>query len=494
MRIDRESSTRSKLAPAWSVLAAVCLLAVNGCSVNPATGKRQLIMMSEQQEIALGLQADPGIVQQMGLYADEDWQTYIQELGADLASRSERPDLPWTFRVLDDPIVNAFALPGGYIYVTRGILTHFNSEAELASVLGHEIGHVTGRHGAERMSTAQIATLGVGVAAIANRDFRRYAGLAQQGLGLLFLKFGRDDEREADDLGLRYMTRGSYDPNEMPKVFNTLGRVSASRGGGDIPSWLSTHPDPGNRADRIAERTAALPPEQRAGKVEREDYLARLENMAFGENPRQGFAINNEFYHPDLAFQLTFPVGWKVVNQRQLVGAISPGQDAVVILTLAQENSADAGFQKFFSQEGLERGNSWRRNFYYFNTTPPPAGQGGSDQSQIGGLVGFVSHGGQLYQLLSYTREEKWDGYGRSMQQALASFKRLSDRRYLDVEARRVRTVKIDREMTLDEFQRRYPSTIELEELAIVNGVNAGERLAAGRVMKRIIGGKLPES
>ncbi len=474
-----------------STVLLAALLAALGCSVNPATGERQFVIISEQQEIAMGREADVGIQQQMGLYPDEEMQRYIQELGADLASRSEKPDLPWTFRVLDDPIVNAFALPGGFIYVTRGILSHFNSEAELASVLGHEIGHVTGRHGAERMSTAQVASLGLGVAAIASEDFRPYAGLASQGLGLLFLKFGRDDERQADDLGLRYMVRGNFDPNQMPGVFRTLGRVSAAQGGGRIPAWLSTHPDPGNRATRIAEQTRALPPEQQQGTINRDGYLARLEGMTFGQNPREGYAIGNAFYHPDLAFQLTFPEGWKVINQRQAVYALSPNQDAVVVLTLASEGSADEGFQNFFSQEGLERGQSWRRSFYYFRTQPP---EGQQQQRRIQGLVGFKTHGGQLYRLLSYTPDDKWQGYGRPLQQSVASFRRLSDRKYLDVEPKRVRLINLDRAMTLAEFNRRYPSTVDLAELAIVNGVEEDTRLEAGRKMKRIVGGKLPTS
>ncbi len=476
-------------AAAWLLLAA--LPVTLGCSVNPATGQRQLVLVSEQQEIAIGQENDQAIQAQMGLYPDEEMQRYTQELGASLAARSERPHLPWTFRVLDDPIVNAFALPGGYIYVTRGILTHFNSEAELASVLGHEIGHVTGRHGVERMSTAQLATVGLVVGTVAAGDrYRGLADLAGQGLGLLFLKFSRDDERQADDLGLRYMTRGDYDPSEMPKVFDTLGRVSAAQGAGRIPGWLSTHPDPGNRSVRISEQIGALPAESRTGRVNRDAYLARLDNMTFGENPREGYAIGSAFYHPDLRFRLDFPEGWKVVNQRQAVGAISPGEDAIVVLTLAEESSASEAFDAFFSQEGLERGDSWRRSFRYFRTVPAE----GQQQQQILGLVGFVEHGGQLYRLLSYTGDDKWQGYGRTLQGSLASFRDLTDRRYLDVEPKRVRVVKLDRAMTLAEFDRRYPSTVDLQALAILNGVEEGARLEAGQRVKRVVGGELPES
>ncbi len=468
------------------LLAAAVALAA-GCSVNPATGERQVMLIGEQQEIAMGQEADPAIVAQMGLYPDEEWQTYIQELGSSLAAQSERPDLPWTFRVIDDPIVNAFALPGGFIYVTRGILTHFNSEAELASVLGHEIGHVTGRHGAERMSKAQLAGVGLMAAAIAVPEARDYLGYAEQGIGLLFLKFGRDDEREADDLGLRYMTRGDYWPDEMPKVFLTLQRVSAAQGGGRIPAWMSTHPDPGNRAQRISEQIAALPPDPNRVKVNRDTYLQRLDSMTFGANPREGYAIGSSFYHPDMAFQLDFPEGWKIVNQKQAVGAISPNQDAIVVLSLAQEGSPEEAHRAFFAQQGVERGDSWRRGFNYFRTAP------NEEQRRIVGLAGHFNYGGSVLRLMSYTRDDKWSPYGRAMESSVGSFRRLTDRRYLDVEPARVEIVKVPRAMTLEEFDRRYPSSIEVSRLAIVNGLPEDARLEAGMRVKRVVGGELPD-
>jgi predicted Zn-dependent protease len=216
--------------------AGLCILAIIGCTINPATGQRQLALLSEAQEIEMGRQAHPEIVATYGEYPDEEWQRYIQRVGAELAANSERPHLDWTFTVLDDPVVNAMALPGGYIYVNRGILAHFNSEAELASVLGHEIGHVTARHSVEQLSRMQLANLGLGVATVVSEDFRQYAGLASQGVSILFLKFGRDDETQADNLGLRYMTRTGFDPQEMPKVFNTLDRMSSAHGGQSMPT------------------------------------------------------------------------------------------------------------------------------------------------------------------------------------------------------------------------------------------------------------------
>lgn len=228
------------------------LLFLAGCAINPATGERQLSFMSEAQEIQMGRDADPDIVASMGLYPDEDLQSYVQELGTSLAARSERPDLPWTFRVLDDPLINAFALPGGFIYVTRGILVHFESEAELAGVLGHEIGHVTARHSVNQISRTQLAQLGLGVGMILAPELQQYAGLASASMQLLFLKFGRDDERQSDQLGVRYMSRAGYDPAQLSGVMAMLGQVTAegakdlrngspptrTRRTGRNPSWI----------------------------------------------------------------------------------------------------------------------------------------------------------------------------------------------------------------------------------------------------------------
>jgi len=461
-------------------------LGASACSVNPATGQRQLALISEAQEIEMGRQADGQIRQSLGLYPDEEVQRYVSRLGHELAAVSERPDLPWEFHVVDDPVVNAFALPGGYIYVTRGIMTHFNSEAELVGVLGHEIGHVTARHAVERISKAQLAGLGLGVAMIASEDFRQFGDLAQLGLGLLFLKFSRDDERQSDDLGLRYLTRAGYDPDEMPETFVTLERVSQAHGGGGIPGWLATHPNPENRVDRLQAQISQLPPAGRDGKVNREAYLRRLDGMVFGEDPREGFFEDNVFYHPGLAFQLTFPPGWEALNQKQSVRAVSPGQDAAVVLTLAEEGSPGEAAAAFFNRQGIERGLAWRRDFYSFRTVPDPG------QQSLRGVVGFVEHGGRVLRLLGVTVEGQSARYDGAFGDSLASFRRLTDRRYLDVQPKRVELVEVPRAMSLEELARRYPSTVEMETLAIINGVGEGERLEAGRLVKRVVGGELP--
>jgi predicted Zn-dependent protease len=465
---------------------AAAALVTAGCSVNPATGQRQLALIGEGQEVAVGRQADQEVRTSIGLYGDEALQSYVAGLGEALASRSERPDLPWQFGVVDDPAVNAFALPGGFVYVTRGILGYLNSEAELASVLGHEIGHVTARHSVEQMSKAQLATLGLGVAMIADEELRQFGGVAEAGLGLLFLKFSRDDERQADDLGLRYLVRAGYEPAEMPKVFATLGRVSAGQPAGRIPSWLATHPDPVDREARISQQVAALFPEERGTAVNRDAYLRRLDGLVFGDDPREGFVEGHVFYHPQLAFQLTLPDGWKTANQKQAVTALSPKQDAAVVLTLAAEATPEAASEAFFGRQGIERGDAWQRGFSRYRSLT----EAGAEQTR--GIVGFPSLGGRVYQLRGIALPERWADHEAAISASLASFRPLTDRRYLAVQPKRVDLVQLPRAMTFAEFTARYPSTVAADTLAVANGVTAEERLAAGRLVKRVVGGELP--
>jgi len=470
--------------------AAAAVLLLGGCSVNPATGQRQLALISEQQEIALGQQEAQNALAQFGRYDDAALQEYVAGVGRKLAAASERPDLPWTFTVVDDPMVNAFALPGGPIFVTRGILAHFGSEAELASVLGHEIGHVTARHSVEQMSSAQLANLGLGVAMIASEGFRPYAGLAMQGLQLMFLKFSRDDESQSDELGLRYVTRTGYDPHEMPKMFATLDRISAAHAeGGRMPVWASTHPNPDRRAERTMEGIEALPPDQQTGTVDRNAYLRHIDGIVFGDDPRQGYFVGNRFYHPEMKFRLDFPDSWKTMNTRQFVAAVSPGQDAVIQLSLARGSSAAEAASSFFATQGIERGSSWRQGFSNFRTVATQ-----EQPNVVRGLVGFLAHGGRVYQLVGYTAEARWATHQPAMEAKLGTFRAVTDRRHLEVRPARVELVEVPERMTLATFNQRFPSTVDLTTLAIANGVQETATLERGTLVKRIVGGELPDS
>jgi predicted Zn-dependent protease len=476
--------------PAAATVAAL-LLGLAACSVNPATGKRQLVLVSEPQEIEMGRKNDGAVLDQFGLYEDDDLQRYVQELGSKLAARSERPNLEWTFRVVDDPLVNAFALPGGYIYVTRGILAHFNSEAELVSVLGHEIGHVTARHSVNQMSKAMLGQVGLGVGMILSEDLRQFGDLASAGLGILFLKFGRDDERQADDLGLRYLMATGYDPRPMAEVFETLGRVSDSGGGNRPPGWMSTHPDPGNREERTRQAIAATGRSFSDATVRRREYLARIDDIVFGDDPRHGFFQEARFYHPEMEFQLDFPGGWKTQNLRQLVGGMSPEKDALIRLTLSKEKSAEEGLRKFFDQDGVARTGSRARDINGLDASIGTftASSGGS---QVKGQVAFIEHQGKVFQILGFSTDARWSTYQGAVDASLSSFRRLTRRDVLEVRPKRLHVVRLDRTMSAQEFASHYGATEPPEKLALINGLDPGDSFQAGQFYKVVQGGELP--
>src|SRR2546426_6814434 len=383
----------------WAArLAMLAGVGAGGCAVNPATGSRQLMLISESQEIAMGRDYDKQVAASIGLDPDSGLQRYMQQFGARLAATSERPNLPWSFRVVDDPVVNAFALPGGYIYVTRGILAHLNSEAELAGVVGHEIGHVTARHSVSQLSKQQLAQIGLAVGAIANPDFERFAGLASAGLGVLFLKYSRDAERQADDLGLRYMRRANYDPREMPHVFEMLTHVSQAQGGGRVPEWLATHPDPENRRGRIEQEVAALPQSFSGAAVNRDPYSRQLDGLVFGTNPRAGYFQGSRFFHPELRFRLTFPEGWTTSNGREAVVAVSPEKDAAVELSVAKERTVDAAASAFLTQRGFTSGYPARTSVGGLPAVSA-AFAAATESGTLRGTALFVEHGGAVYRL-----------------------------------------------------------------------------------------------
>ncbi len=474
----------ARFGPAW---VGILALTVSACATNPATGRRMLSLVSESQEIDMGRSYSRQVESTMSLYDDDALQAYVDDIGQRLAATSERPSLPWSFKIVDDPVVNAFALPGGFIYVTRGILTHFNSEAELASVIGHEIGHVTARHSVEQMSRAQLGALALGVGSIVSEDVRRFGGVAQTGLGVLFLSYGRDDEHEADMLGIRYSLRGRYDPREAVHVHEMLGRQTASRGGSGVPSWLSTHPSSADRVDRIRAQVDTIPPSTLSGtNVLADEFLARIDGAVFGADPRQGFFRDERFLHPQLAFTLRFPVGWQTANLTQAVLAQSPEEDAIFELTLATGGHAAAA-DGFFAQDGV-RGHNVRTS----TVNGSPATSGDFDvrtqNGTIEGVATFLDFDGRTYRLLGYTAQGGLSGYRSAFDASIGSFDRLTDRAALDVEPLRIELVTVQRSTTVGLMAAGRPSALSAEELAILNGVGVDEDIEPGRTVKWVVG------
>lgn len=475
-----------------AVIAVILGLLCGACAINPATGKRELSLIGEGQEVEMGREYDKQLVGEMGLYGGDALQNYVQTIGERLAAKSERPELPWTFRVVDDPAVNAFALPGGYIYLTRGILAHFTSEAQLASVIGHEIGHVTARHSVNQMSKAQLAQLGLGLGAVLSPEVaQQFGGLAQTGLGLLFLKYGRDDERQSDELGLRYMVDAGYDPRSMPDVFDTLRRLGESSGGSAAPAWLSTHPTPENRGAELEQQITALNRNFASASVAQDAYYRMIDGINFGADPRQGYFRDEHFFHPELEFRMQFPSGWKTQNGRTAVVAISPAQDAIVHLGLASQTTPAAALQNFSQQQGVTMGAPWRDRIGGFAAASRDFAAV-TQNGQVRGLIAFLAHDGRVFGLLAYTPEAKYGSYSRSFESSLGSFDRLTDRAALAVEPMKLQIVRPTTTLTVQRFADRYASTVPVETLALINQVEVGDPLRAGEPWKVVTGGKLP--
>jgi predicted Zn-dependent protease len=470
---------------AW--VGAAALLASAACATNPVTGRSQLSLVSEGQEIQLGRQSAADAERSLGLVDDQELQQYVQRVGAALAAQSERPGLPWTFRVVDDPTPNAFALPGGYIFLTRGMMDLMDSEAELAAVIGHEIGHVTARHSVTQISRAQLAQIGLLAGAVLFPTAAQQVGnLAQGGLQLLFLRYSRDAERQADELGFRYALSRSYDVREMDDVFASLARIGEKEQRSALPSWLSTHPAPQERIQAVAQRVAAtqLPAQP---VLNRPEYLRQIDGLVYGENPRNGYFRGGLFLHPDLRFQVRFPEGWRNQNLSQAVTALSPRQDAAIQLGFAGVQGAEGAAQRFFGQQGLQAARVTRESF---SGLPAVVGyfQAQTQQGGVTGIAAFIEYNGNTYQLLTYAPGQSFGSYEQLFRQVVGSFAPLNDPSAINVKPNRLRIVRIDRPMTLAAFNRQYPSAIPLPELAILNGVEGeGTTLPAGTLVKRVV-------
>ena len=460
------------------------VIALATCATNPVTGRRELSLISESQEISMGQEAAKEVVASISPVPDNALQQYVSGLGMTMARASERPNIPWSFTVINDAQVNAFALPGGPIFITRGILTHMNSEAQLVSVLGHEIGHITAKHSVQQMSQAQLAQIGLIAAVIVKPELAGFGDLASQGLGLLFMKFGRDDETQADDLGFKYMTAAGYSPTEMAEMFRTLQRLGGGTGEGRTPEWLSTHPDPGNRVQKTLDRTAAttLPANL---KVEREGFLQRTEGLIFGDNPREGFFRQTQFLHPDLKFQLDFPSGWKTQNQATAVVGVSPQQNAIVVLALAGDKAPNVALSEFLNQQGVQ---SQGGSSGSINGMPAASGTftAQTQDGVLAGNVAFVSLDGRTFRILAYSPQQVYGTYRGVFAQSLGSFRRLTDPAALAVQPVRVHLVRIPRAMTLTQFHQTYPSSIPVAQVALINGVEESTTLPTGTLVKRV--------
>lgn len=481
----------TKLWPALAIAAALAFVAA--CATNPVTGRRELSLVSPGQEKTLGLQGYNETIQQYGKYDDADLQAYVNQVGQKVAHASHQPDLGWTFTLIDDPSVNAFAMPGGYIFVTRGILPYLDSEAQLAGVLGHECGHVTHRHTAEQMTQQQLYGLGLGIASATSSTFRQFGGVAQQALGLLFLRYSRQDETEADELGVQYSTRAGYDSRQMPLTYAMLKRVG-DKSGQRLPGFLSTHPDPGDRE----QRTTQLSQRATAGKsgllVVRDPYIRRMNNIVYGSDPRHGYFTGDRYVNPSLAFEVTFPSGWQHQDTQQAVTAGKSDQSAAMQVSIADAKGATPGA---YVDQLQAAGKIAARRGQLESVGGLPAwvghvevaGQNSQGQAVQATLAAaFIRKDDRMFQILGAS--SGGDDDQREFD-SMRSFRNVSDPALLDVRPDRVRVQEAPVGGSFASVVQRMGSrAADVDDDAILNDVQPGDRIAAGTLLKVIIRGR----
>jgi len=471
-------------------------LAGMACATNPVTGGREFTLMSEAQEIQMGQQSDPEVRAEMGVYDDPAMQQYVQDVGMRLARASQRPELPWHFAVVDVPAVNAFALPGGYIYITRGLMAHLDNEAEMASVLGHEIGHVTARHSARAYTRSATVGLGAAVTSIFFPAAEPYAAAAQTGLGVLFLKYDRNQEVQSDRLGAEYAAKEGWAPSGMSGVLETLGRVSAATDRRGVPNWLSTHPQPEDRVAKVAATVQTLEATRASSDwtVNRDAYWQRLNGLVVGDNPREGVVRGRQFIHPDLRFLVRFPEGWTIENGKQRVTASLPGVDDVAMVLEVVPKPVGSTLEDVavtaMSKAGFAplRGEATRVNGLpaYLGVYEGQAQDGTITRIQ----AACIGHARQVYFLAGIVRRSKYSEFQAAFDDSLRSFSPISAEDAARITPNRLAFTTVRRGDTWQGIAERTGGLIPATELAVLNGFAGNSEPPVGQRIKIVIAGE----
>jgi len=460
---------------------------IPSCAVNPVTGKQELMLLSEEDEIRLGRETDVEIIRQYGLYEDPQLSAYLNEIGQRIAKVSHRPQLNYQFKIIDASVVNAFAVPGGYLYFSRGILAALNNEAELAGVVGHEIGHIAARHSAQQYSKAQLAQIGLGLGSILI-DSPLLIGVAQFGVGMLFLRFSRDHEREADRLGVEYASKAGYDASQLANFFEMLNRMNPGSDRSGLPGWFSTHPSPEDRIPMV--RTGAKEWQQklyfREYKVKQERYLKKIDGLLYGEDPRQGYVTDQTFFHPVLRFQFPVPSQWKVRNKPSQVELINDSREALILFSISPAPSAKEGARSFIS-----------KNRPLVIQSEPMEVQGFSSYR----LLSEVRTQKEALRILSYFIEKdkkvfvfhgvstpgRFQNYGRVFETTMRGFRELSNPKRIEVAPQRIRIRQVMMSDRIEVVLRSYGVPEEkIKENILINGLNPGQMVPSSSFIKVI--------
>jgi predicted Zn-dependent protease len=405
---------------------------------------------------------------------------------------SHRPNLEYHIKVLDSPVVNAFAIPGGYIYLTRGILAQLNSEAELAGVIGHEMGHIAARHTASQQTKQTLGQLVLIGGMIASEKLAQYADYAMQGMQLLFLKFSRDDERQADRLGVEYSTKIGFDAHQMAEFFKVLYKMNLSSSDGGVPTFLSTHPDPGDRYNSVNGHATGWQDSLKLPeyKINHDSYLKLIGGLIYGEDPRQGYLEGNVFYHPEMKFRFTYPTSWQFENSPMQVTMAPSDGNALILFMLSSQKTLKAAADTAISQFGLTLVSSKNVNV---NTLPALATltkqttqdqkTGAQSTNQV--LSYFIDYNNVIYVFHGVAVEANFNTYSTSFESTMGSFAKLTDASKINVTPNKVIVKAVPKAGTLSQaFTTLGVKQDMMAELALLNNMELTDKVAAGKMIK----------
>lgn len=472
-----------------SLLSSLLLsLLLAACTTNPVTGERQLVsMMSAKEEAAAGAAAHPKIIAAFGgVYDDPQLGMYVAGVTQRLASASGRP-VSYRITILDTPVVNAFALPGGYVYVTRGLLALAGDEAELASVLGHEIGHVDARHSAQRQTAAMGASVLGAVlgAVVGSQAASQVVGSGGQGL---LAGYSRDQEFEADMLGVGALFRAGYDPYAGASFLDKMGaeeelkaQMSGKRSA-DKSDWLASHPATPARVATAKEHASETGAKPDALPRHRDAYLDAIDGMIYGDSPAQGMIRGRDFVHPEMRFAFTAPRGFMLVNAAQAVGIQGPSK--TVAKFDAATKSAEVDIKNYLASQWASQVQI--ANLRAFNLGGMRAAEA---RARVGNynarLIAIEYSPTQVYRFLIGILPEMEDSHGPLIDQMVGSFRRLNVAEASSFKPYRLRIVTVQPGQKVGELaSRMQPSQFQEERFRVLNGLRPDERLTPGMRVK----------
>jgi len=471
------------------VLSIILPLIIAGCATNPVTHKREIMLFSDQDEIAMGKQGHDAVLVQFGKYDDPSLQNYIEEVGQKIAQVSHREDLPHHYMVADSPVLNAFALPGGYIYINRGLLAYLNNEAQLASILGHEAGHVAARHGVKRYQKAigaQLLLVGVAV------------GTQSQGLALgtnillntILQGYSRKDERQADELGSLYMYRAGYNPLEMPEFFAILEEME-KRSPNLIEQLFASHPPTPERVEKTTAHAHELTEGETAGlAIARNRYIANLEGLIFGPGARDGVIEDGLYRNRYFRYQVRMPEGWKVLrgdtpgsvnaqdpSQRYLSQVLPlEGEEEITPAELAATVEKNSGIKPYDASEITLDGNKAYRADYRARS---------QDGTLLGLRIAYWTRGKTGFIIANITRWQDFAGARGTFNRIISTFRSLSPRQAARIPLHRLQVYEVKRGDTFAVISKRfYRTTKYADDIKRFNGMNKLSNPPAGMLIK----------